>query len=47
MSNHSGGLMNFGLSVFAVDYYQKCGYERPLYVLAHDSFFRSPDGSIP
>lgn len=42
VSNHSGGLVSFDLSVFAVDYYQKFGYDRPLYVLAHDSFFRSP-----
>lgn len=40
VSNHSGGLVTFDLSVFAVDYYRAFGYGRPLYVLAHDNFFR-------
>ena len=42
MSNHSGGLVTPDFAVFAVDYYQRFGYDRPLYVLAHDSFFGGP-----
>ncbi|HWS92633.1 MAG TPA: glycerol acyltransferase, partial [Mycobacterium sp.] len=33
VSNHSGGLVTFDLSVFAVGYYDKYGYDRPLYAL--------------
>lgn len=42
VSNHSGGLVTPDFAVFAVDFYQKFGYERPLYALAHDSFFHGP-----
>ncbi|MCB0923024.1 MAG: 1-acyl-sn-glycerol-3-phosphate acyltransferase [Mycobacterium sp.] len=42
VSNHSGGLTTPDFAVFAVDFYQRFGYDRPLYVLAHDSFFRGP-----
>jgi len=40
--NHSGGLITPDFAVFAVDYYERFGYDRPLYVLAHDNFFRGP-----
>ncbi|AFM16018.1 1-acyl-sn-glycerol-3-phosphate acyltransferase [Mycolicibacterium chubuense NBB4] len=42
VANHSGGLVTVDLSVIAVDYYRTWGYDRPLYVLAHDNFFRGP-----
>ena len=42
VSNHSGGLTTPDFAVFAVDFYQRFGYDRPLYVLAHDSFFGGP-----
>jgi 1-acyl-sn-glycerol-3-phosphate acyltransferase len=42
VSNHSGGLTSFDLSVFAVDYYDKYGYERPLYALGFDTIFAGP-----
>lgn len=42
VGNHSGGLTTPDFAVFAVDFYQRFGYDRPLYVLAHDSFFRGP-----
>lgn len=42
VANHSGGLVTFDMSVIAVDYYRTFGYERPLYALAHDNFFRGP-----
>lgn len=40
--NHSGGLFTPDFAVFAADYYRHFGYGRPLYVLAHDSFFHGP-----
>lgn len=42
VSNHSGGLITPDFAVFAVDFYAHFGYDRPLYVLAHDSFFHGP-----
>jgi 1-acyl-sn-glycerol-3-phosphate acyltransferase len=42
VSNHSGGLTSFDLSVFAVDYYDTYGYERPLYALGFDTIFAGP-----
>lgn len=42
VGNHSGGVTTPDFAVFAVDYYQRFGFERPLYVLAHDSLFHGP-----
>lgn len=42
VANHSGGLTTVDMSVLAVDYYRKFGYDRPLYALAHDNMFRGP-----
>ncbi len=42
VSNHSGGLVTFDLSVFAVGYYDKYGYDRPLYALGFDTLFAGP-----
>lgn len=42
VSNHSGGLFTPDFAVFAVDFYAAFGYRRPLYALAHDSFFHGP-----
>ena len=42
VGNHSGGLTSFDLSVFAVGYYDKYGYERPLYSLGFDTVFAGP-----
>ncbi len=42
VSNHSGGLVTFDLSVFAVGYYDKYGYDRPLYTLGFDTLFVGP-----
>lgn len=42
VSNHSGGLVSFDLSVFAVGYYDTYGYDRPLYVLGFDTLFAGP-----
>ncbi len=42
VSNHSGGLITPDFAVLAVDFYDHFGYDQPLYVLAHDSFFHGP-----
>ncbi len=42
VANHSGGLVTFDLSVFAVGYYDTYGYDRPLYALAFDTLFAGP-----
>jgi 1-acyl-sn-glycerol-3-phosphate acyltransferase len=42
VGNHSGGLLTPDMSVFAVAYYDKFGYQRPLYTLAHDMLFNTP-----
>ena len=42
VSNHSGGMVTLDLSVFATDFYDKFGYDRPLYALGHDSLFVGP-----
>jgi len=46
VGNHSGGLTTPDFAVFAVDFYRHLGYRRPLYVLAHDSFFSVPASPI-
>ncbi len=46
VGNHSGGLTTPDFAIFAVDYYQRFGYDRPLYVLAHDSLFHGPAAEL-
>jgi 1-acyl-sn-glycerol-3-phosphate acyltransferase len=46
VGNHSGGLMTPDFAIFAVDYYHRFGYRKPLYVLGHDSLFRGPAAEI-
>ena len=46
VSNHSGGLVSFDLSVFAVGYYDTYGYDRPLYALGFDTLFAGPAGEF-
>jgi 1-acyl-sn-glycerol-3-phosphate acyltransferase len=42
VGNHSGGLMTPDFAIFAVDYYHRFGYSKPLYVLGHDTLFHGP-----
>lgn len=42
--NHSGGMLTPDPSVFAVDFYHRFGFQRPLYVLGHDMLFLGPAG---
>ena len=46
VGNHSGGLTTPDFAIFAVDYYQRFGYDKPLYVLAHDSLFHGPAADL-
>ncbi len=46
VGNHSGGLLTPDMSVFAVAYYDKFGYDRPLYTLAHDMLFHTPAADL-
>lgn len=39
VGNHNGGL-NPVDGLFLVHYYRTCGYDRPIYILAHDILFR-------
>jgi 1-acyl-sn-glycerol-3-phosphate acyltransferase len=46
VSNHSGGPMPNDMQVLGVDYYEKFGYDRPLYGLAHDVILRGPTSGL-
>jgi 1-acyl-sn-glycerol-3-phosphate acyltransferase len=42
VSNHSGGLFPMDVPVFATGFYEKFGYDRPVYTLSHDVLFTGP-----
>src|SRR5579875_3769591 len=42
VSNHSGGLFPMDVPVFASGFYEKFGYDRPVYTLSHDVLFTGP-----
>ncbi len=42
VSNHSGGTNPPDVPVMWVDFFEKFGYDRPIYTLAHDLIFRIP-----
>jgi 1-acyl-sn-glycerol-3-phosphate acyltransferase len=42
VSNHSGGLFAMDVPVFATGFYEKFGYDRPVYTLSHDIVFTGP-----
>jgi 1-acyl-sn-glycerol-3-phosphate acyltransferase len=42
VSNHSGGMFAPDVPIFAVDFYQKFGYDRPVYTLSHDLLISGP-----
>jgi 1-acyl-sn-glycerol-3-phosphate acyltransferase len=46
VGNHSGGLLTPDFAIFAVDYYERFGYDKPLYVLGHDSMFHGPAADL-
>ena len=46
VSNHSGGLFPMDVPVFATGFYEKFGYDRPVYTLSHDIIFNGPTGEF-
>ena len=46
VSNHSGGLVPMDIQVFAADFYDKFGYDRPIYTLTHDNLFHGPTAAL-
>jgi 1-acyl-sn-glycerol-3-phosphate acyltransferase len=42
VSNHSGGLFAMDVPVFATGFYEKFGYDRPVFTLSHDMIFMGP-----
>lgn len=42
VSNHSGGLFAIDVPIFASEYYQQFGYDRPVYTLSHDMLLSGP-----
>jgi 1-acyl-sn-glycerol-3-phosphate acyltransferase len=46
VANHSGGLFATDIPVLAVAFYDKFGYDRPIYTLSHDLMFTGPLGTL-
>lgn len=46
VSNHSGGLFALDVPVFATGFYDRFGYDRPVYTLSHDILVTGPAGDI-
>jgi 1-acyl-sn-glycerol-3-phosphate acyltransferase len=44
VGNHSGGMFPMDVPIFSVDFYDKFGYDRPVYTLSHDILFMGPTG---
>jgi 1-acyl-sn-glycerol-3-phosphate acyltransferase len=44
VSNHSGGPMTMDVPLLWIAFYEKFGYDRPMYNLAHDVMFKGPFG---
>ena len=42
VANHSGGIFPMDAPVFATGFYEKFGYDRPVYTLSHDVIFTGP-----
>ena len=46
VGNHSGGMFPMDVPIFSVDFYDKFGYDRPVYTLSHDILFMGPTGQL-
>lgn len=46
VSNHSGGMLTPDVLVFAPAFYEKFGFDRPVYTLGHDAIFVGPVGTL-
>jgi 1-acyl-sn-glycerol-3-phosphate acyltransferase len=46
VANHSGGLFAMDVPVFASGFYEKFGFDRPVYTLSHDMLMVGPTGTF-
>ncbi|MEB4210436.1 1-acyl-sn-glycerol-3-phosphate acyltransferase [Mycobacterium sp. 94-17] len=46
VANHSGGQLPMDVPIFSIDFYDKFGYDRPVYTLSHDFIFLGPTGNF-
>ena len=46
VSNHSGGMFAMDVPVFATDFYQHFGFDRPIYTLTFDLVLSGPTGDF-
>ena len=46
VANHTGGLFPMDVPVFAAGFYEKFGYDRPVYTLSHDVILTGPTGDF-
>jgi 1-acyl-sn-glycerol-3-phosphate acyltransferase len=46
VANHSGGMLTPDVLVFAPEFYNTFGYDRPIYTLGHDMIFLGPVGDL-
>ena len=46
VGNHSGGMFPMDVPTFSVDFYDKFGYDRPVYTLSHDVLFMGPTAAL-
>jgi 1-acyl-sn-glycerol-3-phosphate acyltransferase len=46
VGNHSGGMFPMDVPIFSVHFYEKFGYDRPVYTLSHDMLFNGPQGEF-
>ena len=42
VSNHSGGMLTADVLILACAFYERFGYDRPVYTLGHDALFAGP-----
>ncbi len=46
VANHSGGLFAMDVPVFATGFYERFGFDRPVYTLSHDMLMIGPTGAF-
>ncbi|SPM35431.1 1-acyl-sn-glycerol-3-phosphate acyltransferase [Mycobacterium rhizamassiliense] len=46
VANHSGGMLTPDVLLYAAAFYDRFGYDRPLYTLGHDGMFAGPVASL-
>lgn len=46
VGNHSGGMFPMDVPIFSVHFYEKFGYDRPVYTLSHDILMTGPTGEF-